>query len=237
MNTRVKVDIVAHAHAVPTEEVCGLIYHTDASVHAHPCRNVSPEARAESFEIDPADYATVAAFGRVCGIYHGGLTHTNDGFSEEDLATAREMCLPMYLYAASGRWANYVPSTYHVDPVALPWIWGLFDCWEVARIHYRQKRGIYLTDYDRDETFEHAAESAIVQHIADEGFAYVPKDGVILIDDVLLFRTPGTSYPHHLAVLVAPNQMLHHRRNQLSGIDTLDGAWLRRLAGVLRYTK
>lgn len=236
MNTRVKADIIAHAHAVPTEEVCGLIYHTDASVHAYPCRNVSPEPRAESFEIDPADYAAVSALGRVCGIYHGGLTHTNEGFSEEDLATAREMCLPMYLYTASGQWVSYVPPTYHVELSGRPFIWGEADCFSVVRDYYRQKRGVYLGDYDRDETFEHAAESAIVQHIAAEGFSYVPKDGVILVDDVLLFRTPGSSYPHHLAVVVGPNQILHHRRQQLSGVDALDGAWLRRLAGVLRYT-
>jgi proteasome lid subunit RPN8/RPN11 len=234
MNTRVKADIVAHTHAMPGEEVCGLVYHTESSVHAFPCRNVSPEPH-DSFEIDPSDYATAAGLGRVCAIYHGGSSHTNEGFSEADLETAREMCLPLHLCAASGKWATYVPETYRVEPTGLVWIWGQWDCYETIRLHYRQTHGIYLTDYDRDESFEHAEESAITRHIADEGFVYVPKDQPIVTDDVLLFRTYGSAYPHHLAVVTGPNQMLHHRRHHLSSIDPIDGAWLRRLVGVLRY--
>lgn len=68
-----------------------------------------------------------------------------------------------------------------------------------------------------------------------EGFVYVNKGLPILTNDVLLFRTPKSVYPHHLAVLVGPNRMLHHPRHQLSRVDDLDGAWLRHLVGVLRY--
>lgn len=237
MNTRVKADIVAYAHAIPHEEVCGLIYYTDSSVHAYPCANVSVDNRAETFEIAPADYVAAAGLGRVCGVYHGGMTHTNEGLSEEDLAVAREMCLPAYVYAGpTDRWVSYVPPTYRVDSVSLPFVWGLWDCYETVRLHYRQTRGVYLTDYDRDETFEGAAASAIVQYVEAEGFVYVDPKAPILTDDVLLFRTPGTAYPHHLAVVTGPNQMLHHRRHQLSCVEPIDGAWLKRLAGVLRYT-
>lgn len=236
MNTHVKRAIIDHASAMPTEEVCGFIYQDETSVRIYPCANVSVEDKGMSFEILPQDYVTARGLGRVCGIYHGGLTHTNEGFSEEDLATAREMGLPLHLYAASGKWSVYVPDTYLVNPIGLVWTWGLWDCLETVRLHYRQTRGIHIADYDRDETFEKDAGDIIARHVAQEGFSYVDKALPILTDDVLLFRTPGSSHAQHMGVLVGPNQVLHHPRGQLSRVDALDGGWLRRLVGVLRYT-
>lgn len=237
MNTHVKRAIIDHALALPAQEVCGFIYQVDHEVRAYPCENVTVEPKAEAFEIDPTEYVEVQKLGRVCGLYHGGMTHANEGFSEEDLAVAQEMCLPSYVYCGpSDKWARYIPPTYHVNPVGRDWAWGEADCYSTVEVHYRQKRGVYMTDYDRDESFERATESAITQHIADEGFGYVDKHAPILTDDVLLFRTPGCAYPHHLGVVVGPNMLLHHPRNNLSRVDALNGAWLRRLMGVLRHT-
>ncbi len=234
MNTRVKRAIIDHALAIPSEEVCGFIYQAEDGVHAYPCANVTAEARHETFEIDPDDYIAVRGMGRVCGIYHSHLV--TEAFSEADLSIAREMCLPLYLYVgASQGWHSYIPETYQVDPIGRMWAWGEADCLETVRLHYRQTRGVYLTDYDRDESFENEIESQIVKHVADERFVYVDKAVPIVKDDVLLFRTPGSPYPHHLGVVTGPNRMLHHPRGQLSREDPIDGAWLRRLAGVLRY--
>ncbi len=234
MNTQVKHAIIAHALAAPHEEVCGLVYHTENAVYAHPCANISSESRAETFEISSDDYIKVCGLGRVCGLYHSNPTHE---FSEEDLAMAREMCLPLHSYVLStGKWASYVPETYHVEPVGLEFVWGQWDCLETVRIHYRQKHHIYIADYERDESFEQNAGDIISRHVADEGFSYVDKTAPILVDDVLLFKSSGKTHAQHLGVVVGPNQLLHHPRNQLSRIDSIDGAWLRRLVGVLRYT-
>lgn len=234
MNTHVKRAIIAHALERPTEEVGGYVYYNTEGVFIHRCPNVSVESRVETLEFAPADYAAVASAGIPCGIYHSHPAGA--GFSEEDLLVAREMELPMHLYAvAEATWQTYVPPTYHVDPVGKIWLWGQWDCLEAVRTHFRQTRGVFISDYDRDESFENAAESAITAHIAAEGFDYVPKHEPILLDDVLLFKTTGHGYPHHLAVVVAPSKMLHHPLNQLSRVDPIDGYWLRRLAGVLRY--
>lgn len=234
MNTHVKRAIIDHALALPAEEVCGFVYQTEDGVHAYPCANVTTEARHETFEIDPADYIAVHGLGRVCGIYHSHLV--TEAFSEADISLAREMCLPLYLHVgASKGWRSYIPDTYQVNPVGLEFAWGLWDCYETVRLHYRQMHQFYMTDYDRDESFEKATESLIVKHVADEGFAYVDKSAPIVKDDVLLFRTPGAPYPQHLGVVTGPNRMIHHRRGQLSCEEAIDGAWLRRLMGVLRW--
>lgn len=236
MNTRVKKAIIDHAHSIPNEEVCGFIYQTDDHVYHYPCQNISSESKADTFEISSDDYIAVRGKGRLCGIYHGGMTHTNEGFSEGDLDMAREMCLPIFLYSASRKWYSYVPDTYYVEPISRPWAWGEADCLETVRLYFRQKHKVYITDYDRDETFEQTAGDIIARHVADEGFSYVDKSSPVLTDDVLLFSTGGSIHAQHMGVLVGPNRLLHHPRNKLSRIDQLDDHWLRRLIGILRYT-
>jgi cell wall-associated NlpC family hydrolase len=92
-----------------------------------------------------------------------------------------------------------------------------------------------MTDYDRDESFENAEASAITKYIEAEGFYYIEDRKDIKQDDVLLFTTPGTVYPHHLAIFIGNSRMLHHPLNCLSTVDPLTGAWLKRIVGVLRY--
>lgn len=234
MHTRVKADIIHHARSFMHEEVCGFVYQTETEASIYPCTNVTTDPLDQAFEIAPDDYIKARDLGRVCGIYHSHVAGA--AFSEADLDLAREMCLPMYLYVGdTGEWLDYVPPTYHVPAVGQPFAWGFGDCYETARIHYRQNRDIYLSDFDRDESFERAQESLILPHVEAEGFVRVPKHEPILKDDALLFRMPRSPYPNHLAVVVGPNMMLHHRLRQLSMTEPIDGVWLRRLAGVLRY--
>jgi proteasome lid subunit RPN8/RPN11 len=237
VNTHVKRAIIAAARATPSEEICGLIYHTATEVLTYPCVNVTAEARTEAFEIDPQAYIAARGLGRVCGVYH---SHPEGAaaFSEADLEVAEELALPYHLYATTtDEWATYVPRSYHVDPVGLPFIWGQWDCLEAVRLHYRQECGVYLTDYPRDETFRAAHPRAILDHIEDEGFVNLGADpSAAQAGDVLLFNSGGQQYPHHLAVYMGRMRMLHHPYGVLSRIDDLDERGLRRVAGVLRYT-
>lgn len=239
MNTRIKQAIIAAAQAQPAEEVCGLIYQTLEGVHLYPSPNVTrdEEGVARAFELDPQAYIAAAEAGRVLGVYHSHAADGSTSFSEADIEMAQELGLPFYLYCnRDASWHSYVPESYRVPLTGASWQWGFWDCLSVVTIYYRQERAVYLTDYDRDETFEEAGESAITQHIATEGFKQIATNEAPQIGDVLLFRTPGHVYPHHLAVLIGPSIMLHHPRGALSRTDPLDGAWLKRLVGVLRYT-
>lgn len=237
MNTRVKTAIIDIAKATPETEVCGLIWQNGAAVDLYPCPNTTrdPDGAAEAFRIDPQDYIRATQKGRIIGVYHSHTTTGAANFSPADLKCAKTLGLPFYLYANNGGgWSYYIPENYRVPLRGQEWCWGVADCYEIVRSYYRQELGLYLTDYDRDESFEHSDESAITRYIDAEGFRQLPDDSSPQNGDVLLFRTAGAAYPHHLAVWTGPSQMLHHRKGMLSGFDAIDGAWLRRLAGIYR---
>lgn len=237
MNTRTKNEIIQLAKDNSTEEICGFICVNEGKSIVYPCKNVSRENLGENFTIDPQDYIEATHVGRIVGIYHSHPTGAAS-FSEADLSLAEEMELPLFLYAVeTNEWTSFVPKNYELPLSGLPFNWGNFDCYELIRIYFRQIHGIYLTDYDRDETFENAEKSAITQYIEKEGFYWVPGNGPIKEHDVLLFKTPGTAYPHHLGVFLGKQRALHHPLGALSRIDTLNEKWLKRLAGVLRCAK
>lgn len=240
MNTKVKQAIIAYARAEPAREVCGLIVCEPPSVIAYPCANVSrdEDGQGSTFEIDPQEYIAACGRGRVVGLYHSHPTGPAT-FSEEDLKVAREMEIPTYVYAVEdGGWASFVPEGYHVPLIGSAFAWGVADCYETVRLYYRQTLGIHLGDYDRDETFREAAPEAILQHIAAEGFTCVGTDAsAIRPHDALVFSTPGHRYPHHLAVYLGGNRILHHPYGALSRVDDLEGTYLARLLSVLRYVK
>lgn len=238
MNTRIKNRIIELAREKPDVEICGLIYRTPGETHIHECPNRATDeagGAGEAFRIDPQDYIAAHQKGKIVGVYHSHPKNGSAHFSEADLQMASAVNLPIYLYAnKNDTWRSYIPITYKVSLSGRDFAWGMDDCYEAIRIYYRQEKGVYLTDYDRDESFENAGESAITQYVQSELFTEVANVADIQIGDVLLFKTPGGSYPHHLGVLVAPQQMLHHKRGALSSIDPVDGAWLRRLVSIYR---
>ncbi len=235
MHTAVRAAIIAQASATPMVEVCGLIYYTLDSVHAYPCANVALDP-VNDFEVAANDYVAAAVLGKVCGIYHSHPTGPA-AFSDADLETARDMCLPMYLWSVEdSKMGEYIPPTYVVPLEGRQWIWGMADCYETIRIYYRQCHDLYMGDYVRDDSW---SGSTIVDHIADEGFEYVQGNSPIKVGDALLFNTV-TAYPQHLAVFLGAGRMLHHPLYQLSRSDQFTTCRLRhrwaRYDGRLRLT-
>ncbi len=239
MHTRIKKEAIEHALSLPDQEVCGLIYQTDRAVHYYPCSNVSKdeEGISKSFEISSQDYIDANQLGNIIGIFHSHNKESTNSFSLADLETAKSMCLPIYLYIGGlESWMDYIPDSYDVNPAGRNWAWGMSDCYEVVRIYYRNNKQIYLTDFDRDESFEFVGSDIINQYVISEGFRYVTNISFILPDDIILFSTPSSSFAHHLGIYIGGNKIVHHPRNMLSCIDPLDDDWMKSIVGVLRYT-
>jgi proteasome lid subunit RPN8/RPN11 len=236
MNTRVKHSIIDLARAAPDVEVCGFIYCSlEGLAGFAPCTNVAANP-AEEFEISADDYVRVSTeLGHIIGVYH---SHPKGraAFSEADIEAADEFALPLYLYAVeTGEWLDYIPSTYRVELEGRQFCAGHDDCYGTVRTYFRQELGVYLSDYDRDETSEDRNGTQILERFAVEGFVGVGSNQPIMKNDVLLFKAPGYTTPQHMGVVLAGNRMLHHQMTRLSTVDDLDDKWMRRLVKVIRY--
>ena len=241
MNTKVKQGIIERAIANPQQEICGFIVYGEGFVKDIPCNNTVQQNSAHAFQIDPQDYIRASRIGRVCGVYHSHPTGPA-AFSERDIEAALALALPSFVVALSPdkdpQWLSYVPPNYFVPSLGRPWAWGEADCLEAVRVYYRQEKGIYLTDYDRDESFRETQSDAILQHIEAEGFTCVGTDvSSAAIGDVFLFNTDGRKFPHHLGVCVEKSRIYHHPFGRLSCVDDINHHWLRYLKGIYRYSK
>ena len=92
-----KQDAIDHAQQCDPEESCGLVALKNGEEKYFPCKNVSKELKAESFVIDPIDYAdTEDSVDEIIGIVH---SHPQDilEFSETDKYSCKAIGLPFYL--------------------------------------------------------------------------------------------------------------------------------------------
>lgn len=92
-----KQDAIKHAQQCDPEESCGIIGIKNNKEKYYPCKNISNEFKAESFVIDPLDYAEVEDdVDEIIGIVH---SHPQDilEFSESDKYSCKSIDLTFYL--------------------------------------------------------------------------------------------------------------------------------------------
>jgi proteasome lid subunit RPN8/RPN11 len=92
-----KQDAIKHAQQCDPEESCGIVGIKNNQERYFPCKNISNEFKAESFVIDPLDYAEVEDdVDEIIGIVH---SHPQDilEFSESDKYSCKSIDLTFYL--------------------------------------------------------------------------------------------------------------------------------------------
>ena len=97
MEFKWKQDAINHAIQSDPEESCGIVGVKDNLENYYPCKNISNEFKAESFVIDPLDWADVEdSVDQIVGIVH---SHPQDvlEFSESDKYSCKAINLTFYL--------------------------------------------------------------------------------------------------------------------------------------------
>jgi proteasome lid subunit RPN8/RPN11 len=244
MNTHIKSQIIALAHQTPNEEICGFIYYTPTNeLKVYPANNIAYTSRANDFEIDPVDYLRCDSLGVIVGIYHSHPSN-QEAFSPCDLEYIEEVGVPLYLYTVgTGKWQEFIPATYNVDLIRLPYIWGLYDCYSIIRNGLRQRVGIHIPDYDRDESFgsDEKSKGEIINHIDIFNCVIIGRGrhdlNKLQVNDILLFNTPSRSrtLPVHLGLFVGDSNFIHHPEHQLSCKQFLDGEWINKINLIIRH--
>ena len=92
-----KQDAIKHAQQCDPEESCGIVGIKNKKEKYYPCKNISNEFKAESFVIDPLDYADIEdSVDEIIGIVHSHQQNVLK-FSESDKYSCKSIDLTFYL--------------------------------------------------------------------------------------------------------------------------------------------
>lgn len=201
------------------KEACGFV----VSGELIECRNQS--ASEDEFAISAEDYATHHESIEVVWHSHRNLAR----FSEADIRACKTLNIPFAVWDCGSSQCLWVDPRQEAGLINRPWVYGIWDCYSLARDYYYQQYGVQLGDYRREREGEwHLASfTQFEDSFVKEGFRQVQlkdaKEG-----DVLLFRIRNQHTSNHVAILhdAASNLLLQHLVDRFSGL-TAYSHWLR----------
>jgi proteasome lid subunit RPN8/RPN11 len=216
-----------------SREACGLVVVIKGREHYWPCQNLAVDKNF--FVLDPLDWAAAEDAGEIIAVVH---SHPFSGpqASQADLVACERNGLPWHIYSPHvDAWTEIKPTNYKAPLIGREWVWGVTDCWTLARDWYLEEWDLKLRDWQRPPSLEQFNEQPLFDGCwADTGFVEVGVETLQRGD--LLLMAVGTGGLSHCGVYLDDQLMLHHLTGRLSSRDVFGGYYQKATGRCLRHS-
>lgn len=210
-------------------EACGFVISQPGNkMKVVRCENIAEDPR-HYFVMNPEDMIKAEALGEPVAVWHTHVEMKNTA-SEADMAGCEATELPWFILAirkadeaieeVSWHFSDLnviTPSGFEMPYLERPYVYGVFDCWNLCRDYLRREYGIKtdLLPQCRIPQWWTTGVDLLGQHYEGQGFVRLPEGAEPKVGD-LFFMQFSAKVPNHCAIYIGDDMILHHQQDRLS---------------------